>query len=284
MLVSVSLLGSYDYCQRKVFLERVLKLFKPPKDVMVKGTVKHTAFELMDSVEESLVKAISKSDSFDSVQERYKTLYQNLLRESIIKNKGEILSVGLVPQDLFMQNLGIISNEARYRSGIAFDFATINNIFNDELWEKIIPKTKSEYSLKSENLCLSGRMDQLQIFPKDFVPVELKSGKLPRDDVWPGHKLQLAGYALLLQEKFNIAVNKGIVRYIDHDTTREVLINPFLKQEVRNLTKEIFELLNSLNLPDRVANKNKCNACNLKADCFEDSKVEKLLADISKKS
>jgi len=284
MLVSVSLLGSYDYCSRKVFLERVLKLFKPPKDVMVKGTVKHTAFELMDLAEESLVKTISKSDSFDSVQERYKTLYQKLLRNAIIKNKREILSVGLEPQDLFMQSLQVINNEARYRSAIAFDFAAANNLFNEELWENLVPKTKSEYSLKSENLCLSGRIDQLQIFPKNFVPVELKSGKLPRDDVWPGHKLQLAGYALLLQEKFNIAVNRGIVRYIDHDAAREVLINPFLKQEVRSLTKEIFSMLNNLNIPDRVTNENKCNACNLKADCFEDSKVEKLLADITKKS
>ena len=37
--ISVSTLSAYMYCKRKLFLERVLGLFEPEKEALVKGTI-----------------------------------------------------------------------------------------------------------------------------------------------------------------------------------------------------------------------------------------------------
>ena len=72
-----------------------------------------------------------------------------------------------------------------------------------------------------------------------YVPIELKTGKMPKEGVWPGHRIQIAAYSMLIEEKFNTTVKEGFVRYLDSKETRHIAINPFMREEITNLIKEV---------------------------------------------
>jgi len=56
-----------------------------------------------------------------------------------------------------------------------------------------------EVDLRSEKLGLSGRLDRLA---PGGIPSLIRSGKMPEDGVWKRDRLMLAGYSLLLNERY----------------------------------------------------------------------------------
>ena len=50
----------------------------------------------------------------------------------------------------------------------------------------------------------------MEIYENGYVPIELKTGKMPKEGVWPGHKVQIAAYSMLIEEKFKTEVIKKI--------------------------------------------------------------------------
>ena len=60
MYISVTMLSSYLYCKRKLFLERVLGLFEPDKGALVKGSIRHKTYEEINKIEENIFKKIPK--------------------------------------------------------------------------------------------------------------------------------------------------------------------------------------------------------------------------------
>ena len=91
--------------------------------------------------------------------------------------------------------------------------------------------------------------------------------------MWPGHRIQIGAYALLLEEKFKIPVEEGFVHYLDGKEKRHISINPFLKDDVKRLVREVNELIENKNLPDYCNNKNKCSSCGLNSICYNDEEL-----------
>ncbi|MBI2659513.1 hypothetical protein HYX05_05440, partial [Candidatus Woesearchaeota archaeon] len=60
MKISVSLLSSYLYCSRKLFLEKVLLLEEPPKESLVMGSIRHETYDNINKKEEEIVTSITK--------------------------------------------------------------------------------------------------------------------------------------------------------------------------------------------------------------------------------
>lgn len=268
MRISVTLLCSYLYCKRKLFLERVLKLVEPPKEVLVIGSIKHQTFEEINNVDEQIVCSIKNKEQADNLRELYNKIYLKLLKSSIIKNNKSLRNFNILPKQLYEKLKLLFLNQANVRTAHLQSFILKHNIFGKELWKKLTPKITSEYKIYSKNLELSGIIDQLEVYKAGYVPVELKSGKMPKEDVWPSHKIQVGAYAMLLEEKFNKNINEGFIYYIDHDEKRHVPINPFLKEEIIDLKNNVKLLLNSHELPNICDNENKCNVCGLKNECF----------------
>ncbi len=167
----------------------------------------------------------------------------------------------------------MIEKEAEFRAGKIFEFIEKTGFLGDELWENITPKIKPEYRINSEALGLKGVIDELEVHPAFFVPNELKTGKAPDEGVWPGHKIQVGAYAMLLEEKFNVPITKAVVRYLDTNSEREVIVNPFLKQEVLELVKKVNLMLNSAEIPEFADNENKCKSCDLKDVCYDEKLI-----------
>jgi len=228
-MLSVSSLSAYEYCKRKLFIEQVLGI-KPeiPEEALTRGSIRHSIYEKINLAEKNIVKSIDKND-FEFVMRKYKDECLKILKKTIILNKERLRSIEIPLTNFFSELKPLIEFEAEFRAEKLFQFMSKNDFFGEELWENLTPKIKPEYRLSSEKLGLRGIIDELEVYNHFFVPVELKTGKVPDEGVWPGHKIQVAAYAMMLEDFFGVPVEKGVVRYLDTNTSRNVIINPFLK-------------------------------------------------------
>ncbi len=227
MKISVSLLSSYLYCSRKLFLEKVLMLEEPPKESLVMGSIRHETYDHINKKEEEIVTSITNRMPLENIQELYKKEYLKILRKAIANNKNRLDKVNLNMLDAYRKSFPFIMEESSLRSTNIFNFIEENNIFGEELWQKLTPKIISELRIESEELRLKGIIDQIHVYDNEYVPFELKTGRTPTDGVWPGHRIQIAAYSLLLQEKFNKEIKEGFVFYLDTKEKKAHCIQSF---------------------------------------------------------
>ena len=276
MKISVSMLSTYLYCPRMLFLQKVLELEEVPKEVLVMGSIRHESFDMANKREEPIITGIGSLD-FSYILQLYKQNYSKFLREIIIKNKPNLREVNVSLIEAFKKSWPSLMTEADSRALNVFSFIEKNNVFGKELWEKLIPKIKSEFRVESEQMQLKGVIDKLYLYEDSYVPVEFKTGKMPRDGLWPGHRIQIGAYAMLLEEKFNTQIKEGFVHYLDADEKRHLEINPFLKEEIKSLVYEVQTLIEGRKLPDYCQNKNKCKKCSFSTICYNEEEMEKHL-------
>ena len=277
MKIPVSLLSTYLYCSRKLFLEKVLLLEEPPKESLVMGSIRHETYDNINKKEEEIVTSITKRMKADDINALYKQKYLQILRKAIANNKKRLEEINISMLDAYKKSFPFIMEESETRSHNIFSFIEANNVFGSELWEKLTPKIVSELRVESDELRLKGIVDQIHVYGNEYVPFELKTGRTPQDGVWPSHRIQLAAYSLLLQEHFNKPVREGFVVYLDTKEKRHIAINPFMKEEVVKIVDEITALLESRELPDFCSNENKCRKCGLKQTCYNEEEVNNLL-------
>lgn len=288
MKLSATSLSTYLYCARKLFLEKVLGLVEIPREALIKGSIRHIVYDGINKKEKDIVNAIKQKLSLIEIEQKYKKNYSMILRETIISKKYNLQELDLDPLAIFKKTWPYFLHEAKIRSINIFDFINKYNLYGEDLWNKLTPKIESELRIDSKNLSLNGIIDQIEVWPDHFVPIELKTGKAPITGVWPGHRIQLSCYALLIEDRFNTKVDYGYVRYLDTFETRRIEMNSFMREEVIVLIRKINELLTSNKLPDFCKNDNKCNACSLKPLCYDekvmDSKMKKIFSKEQTKS
>ena len=210
MKISVSMLSAYLFCSRKLFLQQVLALKEPPKESTILGSLRHELYDFINRSEEKIVTTIKEKIQYNELITTYKSFYSKALREKIIKNKSRIKEVNLDIVDVFKKTWPLILDEAEIRAKNIFDFIQKYNVYGQELWEKLTPKIISEIWVDSDKLQLKGIIDKVEIYENGYVPIELKTGKMPKEGVWPGHKVQIAAYSMLIEEKFKTEVIKKI--------------------------------------------------------------------------
>ncbi|MFH2027689.1 MAG: CRISPR-associated protein Cas4 [Nanoarchaeota archaeon] len=274
-MISVTSLSSYLYCPRKLFLERVLGFYEPPKEALVRGSIRHDTYDLINKNEERIVKSIKEKLSLEKIKDLYQREYLKFLRLAILRNKEGLKNFDLNLADVFNQTYPMIMDEIENRSFNIFNFIQAHDLFAEELWAKLTPKIISEFKIRSQTLGLSGIIDQIEVYETGKVPVELKTGKTPNEGVWPGHKIQIAAYMLLLSEYHDEEIKEGFVVYLDSKERRHIPMNAFLRQEVLELVEKVGELLASNSPPAICTNQNKCNICGLKEDCYDNEKINK---------
>ncbi|OGM02902.1 CRISPR-associated protein Cas4 [Candidatus Woesearchaeota archaeon RBG_13_36_6] len=277
MAISVTTLSSYLYCQRKLYLQKVLGLEEVPKKAIVLGSVRHEVFEKINNTEQGIIESITSSFNEKDILNRYKQEYSKILREVIIKNKGMLKDVDLNQSVAFNKSWPSVFEEALARAENVISFIEKHGIYGKELWQKLTPKIISELKLESENLKLVGVIDQVAHYEETVLPFELKTGSTPKQGVWDSHKIQIGAYILLLREHSKKEINNGFVRYLDSGETREVVMNPFLEFKINELIEKTKGLLNSKTVPSFCNNKNKCSACGLKESCYNEAEINKLI-------
>ena len=255
-LIPVTALSSWIRCPRQFYTSYVLEIQEPPKDVMILGLIKHKLHEAMSQEEEKVVLALKPQDR---IQEIFHTNFVKLLK-SIVTNQANALRMVSVPlTEAFQKAVPIIEFEAADKAARIMPLIK-QGLVGEELWNSITPKVKPEYSLQSKKLGLKGRIDRLEYYDTALVPVELKSGNPPNEGVWEGHRIQAASYALMLEDKFSTIVPEAIVHYVDHNSRRPVVLNPFLREYVVTTAAAVRACLESKDLPEGCGREN-CTAC-----------------------
>jgi CRISPR-associated protein Cas4 len=269
MLVSVTSLSSYTFCPRKLYLEQVLKLVKPPKKALVLGSIRHEFHDKINKAEPDIVKSISIADGLEDIVFLYKREYYKILKQSILGYKESLKEVGQGMNETFRYTWVQVTAESKVRAMNIFSFKSSTGMFGESLWNELTPKISSEVRVESSKIMLKGIVDHLEIH-KDggLVPIELKTGKAPQEGVWQGHKYQLGSYILLLEEKYQRTVERGMIRYLEIAESRDVSMNPFLRDEIFSLRDKVIDLLQSKDIPPIIKEKNKCAACELRPQCY----------------
>ena len=241
------------------------------------GSIRHETYDGINKKEEDIVVSITKRMGLEDIQGLYKREYLKILRKAVTSNKKRLEDVKIGVLDAYKKSFPFIMEESVMRAANIYSFIEKNMVYGKELWEKLTPKIMSELRVESDELKLKGIIDQVHVYDNDYVPFELKTGRMPQDGVWPSHRIQIAAYSLLLQEKFNKQIKEGFVVYLDSKEKRHIAINPYMQEEVKQLLNEVIELLESKELPDFCDNENKCRKCGLKEKCYNKEEMGNLL-------
>lgn len=255
-LLPVSALSSWVHCPRQFYLAYVLKKEEPPKDVMILGLIKHKLHEYISNNNRALITHFKPQDN---PQERLQHAYTELLQKIIRAHRYALKRVNVTPHDAFRSAVPLTRFEATATANTITPLLR-QGLTGEKLWDSITPKVKTEYSVKSTTLGLKGRIDRLECYENNLVPVELKSGKAPQDGIWDTHRVQAAAYALMLEDTFKTSVPTSIVHYIDHDSKRELVMNPYLKEQVTDTIAQLRACLASQELPNGCGREN-CPSC-----------------------
>lgn len=113
--------------------------------------------------------------------------------------------------------------------------------------------------ITSERLRLRGKVDALVTEDGAIVPYEVKA-TAPPERPWPEQRLQLAAYALLLEERHRRPVDRGYLHYLVGDVVREHMIPEADKQLVRDIVADMLHVVTSETMPPRAA-PSKCRDC-----------------------
>ncbi len=119
----------------------------------------------------------------------------------------------------------------------------------------------------SEKYRLSGRPDFVLLVGDEHIPVELKTGRVPRGPLF-SHILQVATYCVLMEEEFGLPPSHGIIKY--GPVENEIEYDESLKDMVLKKADEMRKFLIIGDEVHRNHNKpGKCRHCSRRNICPE---------------
>lgn len=125
-------------------------------------------------------------------------------------------------------------------------------------------------ALRSTRYSLSGRLDLAIATPSRIAPgargvvVEYKYSE---NRAGPHFKLQLAAYALLLEEAWNIPVALGYLYALPHRHAEAVPITPHLRQKVVQTVQSIKRAVDGESMPPPPSSRYRCPTCEFRRFC-----------------
>jgi CRISPR-associated exonuclease Cas4 len=127
-----------------------------------------------------------------------------------------------------------------------------------------------DVGLRSITLGVRGRLDLAIGVPDRATPgaeaivVEYKDSEKPAG---PHFKLQLAAYALLLEEAWGLPVRRGFIYSIPLREAEIISITPGLRQKVRQTVTAMRAAIAGERMPDAPANRRPCVSCEFRRFC-----------------
>lgn len=135
----------------------------------------------------------------------------------------------------------------------SMSFSNISHVYFDlrKLPKSIRPK-KILMSVRLSSVLhrLAGVLDALIITEYgEFIPAEIKLGHPINEEAPSWDRMQLAAYALLIEDNYNKVVKRGVLYYIEHGTFEVVRITHGMKELVRNAIRDIHRMLVEEKIP-----------------------------------
>lgn len=118
--------------------------------------------------------------------------------------------------------------------------------------------------LESPTLGLSGKLDLLIISHKGYFPVDFK---YTRGRPHRNHVVQLAGYGLLVEEKFRTRVDTAFIYLTPVQQVISIGLTEQLKEEVRQRLSEMRTMIHDEILPPATPVRTRCEECEFRNYC-----------------
>jgi len=126
------------------------------------------------------------------------------------------------------------------------------------------------YPVVSETLAMKGKIDLVLIVPsweasdKEVVVVEYKYSE---QKAGPHFKVQLAAYALLLEEALHIPARRSFLYSIPLRKAEAVPITSVLRKKVQMITQDIKQLMRGEQMPEATRTPRRCPTCEFRRFC-----------------
>ena len=138
----------------------------------------------------------------------------------------------------------------------------------EEFLSSITP-VRTETVLHSERPVLTRIPTKLVGVDDAVVPSIIKTGNYPENGVWKNDRLHLAALAMLVENKYQNAVEHGFVEYARYGIVRKVRIRPDDRRQVLKVRNRV-EKIKDGTMPERMESQlfDKCNfsqMCSTKA-------------------
>lgn len=121
-----------------------------------------------------------------------------------------------------------------------------------------IGKIEFDVKLKSEKWGIHGLADAVIFLPEQALIIEFK---LSCNKPTRGQKLQMAAYAVMVEEQYNTDVKAGFISYESKGKTHKIDIKDELKISLSKATKHIELMQNTQVMPDSSASRAQCGQC-----------------------
>ena len=120
-----------------------------------------------------------------------------------------------------------------------------------------------EVYVKSDRLCLQGKVDLIEEIAGVIVPVERKRGNA----FYENDLIQVAAYAMLLEEHLNERISLGYIYLFGTKSRHPISITSSLREKVLNTVRAIRDMhVNSI--PGFCDNPRKCAKCSVVVYCM----------------
>jgi CRISPR-associated protein Cas4 len=262
MMLYVSDLSSYCFCPRSIYLSRFLKIKPASSAAQSRGLISHAVRKELSIRQPRILEKIS-SDC--DIRPRLEFEVERILRDvphiyrSILSGIEPAPYLAEIRSELVSEML-LMEEKLRIM---------VEGIGLEESIRLLTPKWV-EYSVKSDALMLSGRIDKVMAEPS-YVPVEIKTGSVP-SSVWEGDRIQTCAYAMLLEDSLTLSepIGFGFVEYTRVSERRPVLTTEKLRREVVSIRDRVSEVLDG-HLPDICPHGSgkKCVGCGYKEQCYD---------------
>lgn len=142
------------------------------------------------------------------------------------------------------------------------------------LHEEVLAEEEELVSLvlESDALGLKGKVDCIRRRDGELIPYEHKRGRSAKGEggpePWPSDRLQVAAYALLVEEHIGKVIPEARIRYHANHATVRVPINDQTREEVRQAVSRARELRQSVLRPSITDNSRLCERCSLAPVCL----------------
>lgn len=120
-----------------------------------------------------------------------------------------------------------------------------------------------DVSVQSQSLGLSGQIDEVLFMQDSAIPVDYKLAK----QASLHYKVQLAAYAMMLEETFDLPASRGILYLIQKRESVEVNITRNLRNQVVEAILHMRQLAESEMMPDPTKNRRACLDCEFRRFC-----------------
>jgi len=259
-MIYVTDVSQYAFCPYSIYLRKIRKIrvVTPP---MIFGDIYHRISEKIETRERVIFDIFVEEDmSADKISEIFYNDTKKVVRNTVLRNKRRM------KEDVSktIKRLNQLFLQKSTEKAILLKQA-MSAYRKKDVYDIVFPKALTEFSIASKKLNLCGRIDRVEEINDKYYPVEIKTSAADR--YIEKDKLQLAGYALLLESKFGVPVDKGFIDYVVLNKKYELKINNNLKKDVLKIKTSVEEILGG-KIPEK-KRREECNFCNLREICWE---------------